>query len=99
MRSSRFRAMSCALRARAGSRRSGSSVRAPSRSGDSFGPDWLRRRLAHLLPEFPDVALCVALSGGVDSTALLAAIVELRSDASREGTRDLRLRAVHIDHG
>lgn len=73
-------------------------MRAPSKSkstADSFGPDWLRRRLEHLLPEFPDVALCVALSGGVDSTALLAAIAQMRSD----GTRDVRLRAVHVNHG
>jgi tRNA(Ile)-lysidine synthase len=65
-------------------------VRARSKRGDSFGPDWLRGRLAHLLPEFPDVALCVALSGGVDSTALLAAIAQMRAD---------RLRAVHVNHG
>ncbi|MBW4051238.1 MAG: tRNA lysidine(34) synthetase TilS [Proteobacteria bacterium] len=57
-----------------------------------FGPDWLRERLARLLPEFPDVPLCIAFSGGVDSTALLAALVQLRCDG-------LRLRAVHVDHG
>ena len=68
-------------------------------SGSSFGPDWLRGRLAHLLPEFPDVALCVALSGGVDSTALLAAIARMGSDGGRAGTREMRLRAVHVDHG
>jgi tRNA(Ile)-lysidine synthase len=34
----------------------------------------------------------VALSGGIDSTALLAALAEARSD-------DLRLRALHINHG
>ena len=59
---------------------------------DAFGPDRLRQRLAHLLPEFPDVAVCVALSGGVDSTALLAALAEIRCGR-------LRLRAVHVDHG
>ena len=60
--------------------------------GDSFDPDWLRGRLERLLPEFPDVALCVALSGGVDSTALLAALAQIRSDG-------VRLRALHVNHG
>jgi tRNA(Ile)-lysidine synthase len=73
-------------------------VRAPS-SREEFGPDWLRGRLEHLLPEFPDVALCVALSGGVDSTALLAAIAQMRADGRRDGTRDVRVRAIHINHG
>lgn len=59
---------------------------------DSFGSDWLRARLALLLPGFPDVAICVALSGGIDSTALLAALAEARHDG-------LRLRALHVDHG
>ncbi|HET9106799.1 MAG TPA: tRNA lysidine(34) synthetase TilS [Steroidobacteraceae bacterium] len=58
----------------------------------SFGPDWLRERLARLLPEFPDLSLCVAFSGGIDSTALLAALAPLRCEG-------LRLRAVHVDHG
>jgi tRNA(Ile)-lysidine synthase len=66
-------------------------VRARSRGG-GFGPDWLRERLTHLLPGFPDVAICVALSGGLDSTALLAALAEARS-------HDFRLRALHINHG
>ncbi|HEX3844355.1 MAG TPA: tRNA lysidine(34) synthetase TilS [Steroidobacteraceae bacterium] len=74
-------------------------MRAPSKRGDSFGPDWLRGRLAHLLPDFPDVALCVALSGGVDSTVLLAAIAQMRADGGREGTREARLRALHVNHG
>ena len=56
-----------------------------------FGSEWLLERLARLLPGFPDRSVCVALSGGVDSTALLAAL----SAARPEG---LRLRAVHIDH-
>src|SRR5579872_1152819 len=100
MRSSRFRAMSCAPRARAGSPPSGSSVRARTdrKSADAFGPDWLRQQLARLLPGFPDVALCVALSGGVDSTALIAALAEAGGDGLR-GTPGLRLRALHIDHG
>src|SRR5579883_3163995 len=118
MRSSRFRAKSCAPRARAGSPRSGSSVRArneppgavaddtrsvsaPARARVSrggrtgnrgFGPDWLRERLADLLPGFPGVAVCVAVSGGIDSTALLAALAEARPEG-------LRLRALHVNHG
>src|SRR5487761_119623 len=98
MRSSRFRAMSCAPRARAGSLPSGSSVRARSEA-NSFGPEWLGERLAQLLPGFPDTAICVALSGGVDSTALLAALAEARPDGRRGGTRGVRLRAIHVNHG
>jgi tRNA(Ile)-lysidine synthase len=63
-----------------------------ARSAASFTPRRLRTQLAELLPQFPDVALCVAFSGGLDSTALLAALRQLR-DAP------LRLRALHIDHG
>jgi len=59
---------------------------------EHFGPQWLAERLALLLPGFPRVALCVAFSGGVDSTALLAALVK----ACRAPTR---LRALHVDHG
>jgi tRNA(Ile)-lysidine synthase len=47
-------------------------------------------RLAELLPRFPDVHLCVALSGGADSVALLTALAEHRPAG---------LRAVHVDHG
>jgi len=68
------------------------------KSADAFGPDWLRQQLARLLPGFPDVALCVALSGGVDSTALIAALAEPGGDGLRGGS-GLRLRALHIDHG
>ena len=46
----------------------------------AFGPQWLATQLATLVPGFPNVSLCVALSGGVDSTALLAALAA----ASRE---------------
>jgi tRNA(Ile)-lysidine synthase len=60
--------------------------------GAAFGPQWLRGRLEQLLPGFPDVALCVALSGGLDSTALLAALAGMRGEG-------LALRAVHLDHG
>ena len=57
----------------------------------AFGPEWLLERLTRLLPGFPQVSVCVALSGGVDSTALLAALAGARAQG-------LRLRAVHVDH-
>lgn len=56
----------------------------------SFGPRWLRQHLAALVPAFPDSPLCVAYSGGVDSTALLAALAR--------GAR-LKVRALHVNHG
>ena len=49
-------------------------------------------RIAALVPAYPDVSLCVALSGGVDSSALLAALAASRS-------KPARLRALHVDHG
>ncbi|MHB8816575.1 MAG: tRNA lysidine(34) synthetase TilS, partial [Steroidobacteraceae bacterium] len=66
-------------------------MRARSR-GEAFGSDWLSERLTRLLPGFPDVALCVALSGGIDSTALLAALTDVR-------LHGLRIRALHVNHG
>lgn len=59
---------------------------------EEFGASWLGRRLGELLPDFPDRALCVAFSGGPDSTALLAALAQLKR-------RPRALRAVHVDHG
>ena len=56
-----------------------------------FGPRSLSRSLAQLLPGFPDLAVCVAFSGGADSTALLAALAQLKRPP-------LRLRALHVDH-
>ena len=58
----------------------------------AFGPLWLATQLATLLPAFPNISLCVALSGGVDSTALLAALAAKRP-------RAFQLRALHVDHG
>ncbi len=61
------------------------------REHDPFGPAWLARQLKTLLPGYPDVGLCVAFSGGLDSTALLCACAQLHP-------RPRALRAVHIDH-
>jgi tRNA(Ile)-lysidine synthase len=58
----------------------------------TFGPEWLRAQLSTLVPAFPHVSLCVAFSGGVDSTALLAALAVKRPAS-------LQLRALHVDHG
>jgi tRNA(Ile)-lysidine synthase len=62
------------------------------RKPEEFGARWLGRRLREFLPGFPDRELCVAFSGGADSTALLAALAGLRPRAHA-------LRAVHVDHG
>jgi tRNA(Ile)-lysidine synthase len=62
------------------------------RSSEKFSPDWLVSHLKDLLPGYPTVSLCVALSGGVDSTALLAAL-------ARATRSPVRLRALHVDHG
>jgi tRNA(Ile)-lysidine synthase len=59
---------------------------------EEFGTRWLGRRLESLLPAYPDLALCVAFSGGADSTALLAALSQLKR-------KPRALRAVHVDHG
>jgi tRNA(Ile)-lysidine synthase len=59
---------------------------------DGFGQGRLFERLADLLRDFPDVSLCVALSGGLDSSALLTALATPRRKRPR-------LRAVHVDHG
>jgi tRNA(Ile)-lysidine synthase len=61
----------------------------------AFSPDWLDSRLASLLPEYPDVSLCVALSGGVDSVALLAALVARNTRPSVSPA----VRAIHVHHG
>ena len=57
-----------------------------------YSPERLRVALAPLLPDGSPARLCVAFSGGVDSTALLAGLARL--PALPAG-----LRAVHVDHG
>lgn len=54
----------------------------------------IERALARLLPGWPQARVCVALSGGVDSTALLHACDRLRSTHP-----SLQLRAMHVNHG
>jgi tRNA(Ile)-lysidine synthase len=66
-------------------------ARAARRGPYPFGPRWLQERLGQLLPRFPHVAVCVAFSGGADSTALLAALAKLPRPP-------LKLRALHVDH-
>ncbi len=58
----------------------------------SFNPDWLTRKLAALVPGFPNASICIALSGGLDSTVLLSALATHRR-------RRTKLRAVHVHHG
>jgi len=62
--------------------------------GASGLPGLLADSLECLIPTWPEASLCVALSGGVDSVALLHAAREV---ASRHGS--IRLRAAHVDHG
>jgi len=71
-----------------GSKTSGAQRARPN----AFGPDWLATQLAALIPSYPHTPLCVALSGGVDSTALLAALAAIHP-------RPATVRALHVDHG
>jgi len=62
----------------------------------TFDPALLAARIEGLLRSLPRPAtgLCVAYSGGIDSTVLLHALAVLPDPASRP-----RIRAVHVDHG
>ncbi|WP_350016857.1 tRNA lysidine(34) synthetase TilS [Rhodanobacter sp. IGA1.0] len=55
--------------------------------------DTLHRHLRRALETLPPAPLCVAFSGGPDSTALLHALAQL-APARQRG-----LRALHVDHG
>ena len=59
-----------------------------------FDPQTLETSLRELVPDYPNTRLCVAVSGGVDSMALLHAAQTLASAEPR-----VRLRAIHVDHG
>lgn len=59
-----------------------------------FSPAELQNRLRGRLALPPDAALCVAFSGGLDSTVLLHSLARLAAEQC-----GYRLRAVHIDHG
>jgi tRNA(Ile)-lysidine synthase len=70
-------------------------VPSPARAttgGPAYSPDWLARRLAALVGTLAGARLCVAFSGGADSTALLAGL------ASLTARRRLAVRAIHVDH-
>jgi tRNA(Ile)-lysidine synthase len=68
-----------------------------------FSPRELRTRLerfdggAGLLP--PDAAVCVAFSGGLDSTVLLHSFARLAAPPDPPHQPGYRVRAMHIDHG
>ncbi len=57
-----------------------------------FSASWLGRRLRELAGPLRGARLCVAYSGGADSTALLAALASLRARHHYE------LRALHVNH-
>jgi tRNA(Ile)-lysidine synthase len=63
--------------------------------GQALTPDWLARRLLALGVPSRGARLCVAFSGGADSTALLATLAQLAASQPRW---QLQLRAVHVDH-
>ncbi|HEY6453351.1 MAG TPA: tRNA lysidine(34) synthetase TilS [Steroidobacteraceae bacterium] len=78
----------------------GAPARARRRPADSaaastpqdFTPRWLAGQLRVLAGTLRGGRLCVAFSGGLDSTALLAALAALRPSAG------FALRALHLDH-
>ncbi|MEO7773252.1 MAG: tRNA lysidine(34) synthetase TilS [Steroidobacteraceae bacterium] len=66
-------------------------------SRHAFDPRWLTSQLKSLLPEVAVPRYCVAFSGGLDSTVLLAALAAAHHvNRRRVG---FELRAVHVEHG
>jgi tRNA(Ile)-lysidine synthase len=68
------------------------SVNRPQATPATFTSAWLGRRLRKLAGPLRGARLCVAFSGGADSTALLAALAALRARAH------FQLRALHVNH-
>ncbi len=69
------------------------SIETPDRSDDAFGPEVLLKSLQAAIPDGLTRSWVIALSGGGDSGALLAAAALLASH-----NRSLRLRALHVNH-
>jgi tRNA(Ile)-lysidine synthase len=63
-----------------------------TRRCEQFDAEWLGQRLTALAGPLAGARLCVAYSGGVDSTALLRALVRVRRQ------RRFALRALHVNH-
>jgi tRNA(Ile)-lysidine synthase len=68
----------------------------PGEPGDAspatLSPTWLARRLEQLIGPLRGLHLCLAFSGGLDSSVLLHALASLRR------RHRLRLRALHVNH-
>jgi tRNA(Ile)-lysidine synthase len=70
----------------------GAAPRRARRQPPAFSAAWLAGRLRVLIGRLRGAQLCVAYSGGADSTALLAALAALRT---RSG---FAVRALHVNH-
>jgi tRNA(Ile)-lysidine synthase len=65
----------------------------PKAPHTALSPAWLARELGKLIGALRAQRLCIAYSGGIDSTALLALAAPLRR------SHRLSVRALHIHHG
>ena len=70
----------------------------PESEAGPFDSAGLVRRLVALVPGFPNARFAVALSGGLDSVSLLAALHEQQHSGGRIPAA-FRIRAIHVDHG